>query len=100
MFKQVARDSSYGERLLIEEFKRKMNSKIRRKLIKMEFSPKSIKQQYERAINLDRHCKKSRREEEMLREKMKCKERKKKKRRKYEQRRIKEIRVVMERETE
>lgn len=44
MFKQVARDSSYGERLLIEEFKRKMNSKIRRKLIKMEFSPKSIKQ--------------------------------------------------------
>ena len=100
MFKQVARDSSYGERLLIEKFKREINGKMRRRLMKMECSPKSIKQWYERAINLDRHCRKSRKEEEMLREKMKCEERKKKKRRKYEQRTIKEIKLLMEREIE
>jgi len=82
MFKQVARDSGYRKRPLIEEFKREMNSKIRRKLMEMECSPESIKQWYERAINLDKHCRKSRREEEMLREKMKCEERKKKKRKK------------------
>jgi len=36
-----------------------MNGKIRRILIEMECSSKSIKQWYERAINLDRHCRKS-----------------------------------------
>jgi len=35
-FKRVARGSRYEERLLVEEFKREMNSMIRRKLMEAE----------------------------------------------------------------
>ena len=43
-----------------------MNDVIRRKLMKIERPSRSIKQQYERAMNLDRHWSKSKREEERL----------------------------------
>jgi len=43
-FRRVAREGRYEERLLIEEFKRGMNEMIRRKLIKTEKLPRSIKQ--------------------------------------------------------
>ena len=68
-FKRAARRSSYEERLLIEEFKREMSRMIRRKLIKTERPPTSIKQWYEYATNLDRYQRESKREEKKLREK-------------------------------
>jgi len=52
----------------VEKFKRDMNRIIKRKLIEIERPPKSIKQWYERAVNLDRYWKESRQEEERLRE--------------------------------
>ena len=54
-FKKVARDSSFERRPLIEEFKREINGVIQRKLIKSERSPRSIKQKYKRATNLDKY---------------------------------------------
>jgi len=44
IFKKVTRDSRYKERLLLEEFKREINEKIRRRLIEAKFPPKSINQ--------------------------------------------------------
>jgi len=41
-FKKVARESSYKERPLIEEFKRGLNRAIRRKLAKAEEPPTTI----------------------------------------------------------
>jgi len=43
-FKRVARRSRYEERPLVKEFKRGMNGVIRRKLMKVERPPLSIKQ--------------------------------------------------------
>ena len=43
-FKRVARGSRYEERPLVKEFKRGMNGVIRRKLMKVERPPLSIKQ--------------------------------------------------------
>jgi len=43
-FKRAARGSKYKERLLVEEFKRKINGMIRRKLIEAENQPGFIKQ--------------------------------------------------------
>jgi len=60
------RGSRYEGRLLVEEFKRRMNKMIRRKLIEAERPPTSIEQWYEHATNLDRHWRESRREEERL----------------------------------
>jgi len=42
MFKRVARDNSYKGRPLVEEFKRKMDERIRKRLVKTECPPKSI----------------------------------------------------------
>ena len=67
-FRRVARRSRYKGRLLIKEFKRKMNGMIRRKLMEAENPPTSIEQWYKYAINLDRHWRESRREEDRLRE--------------------------------
>jgi len=39
----------------VEEFKRRMNRVIRRKLIEAERPSRSIKKWYERAVNLDRY---------------------------------------------
>ena len=41
-FKRVARGSGYEGRLLVEEFKRRMNEGIRRKLMEAENPPASI----------------------------------------------------------
>jgi len=54
-FRRVARSSGYKRRLLVKEFKRRMNGVIRRKLMKAEYPPRSIEQWYERLVNLDRH---------------------------------------------
>jgi len=54
-FKRVARGSRYEGKPLVEEFKRRMNRTIRRKLMEAERPPSSIEQWYEHAINLDRH---------------------------------------------
>ena len=70
-FRKAVRVSRYKERLLIEKFKKGMNSVIRQKLIKVECSPKNIKQQYKRAMNLDRHWRESRKEKKRLKERRK-----------------------------
>jgi len=67
-FKRVVRGSGYKGRPLVEEFKRGINGAIRRKLIEAEQPPTSIEQWYEQATNLDRHWRKSRKEEERLKE--------------------------------
>jgi len=63
-FRKAVRESRYEERPLVEKFKRGINGTIRRKLIEAERPPISIKQWYEHATNLDRHWRKSKREEE------------------------------------
>ena len=54
-FKRVARESGYEERPLVEEFKKRMNGGIRRKLMETENPPASIEQWYRRATALDRN---------------------------------------------
>ena len=53
-FKQATRESEYERRPLIEEFKRRMNEMIQRKLIETKRPPTSIEQCYKHATNLDR----------------------------------------------
>ena len=59
----------YAGRPLVEEFKRGMNGRIRRKLMELENPPTSIEQWYRRATALDRNWRESKREEERLRKK-------------------------------
>ena len=59
-FKRAVRESEYKERPLIEEFKREMNRTIRRKLIEVERTSRSIEQWFERITNLDMHWRESR----------------------------------------
>jgi len=66
-FKRAARESGYEGRLLMEEFKRRINGGIRRKLMEVENPSSSIEQWYRRAMALDRNWRESRREEEKLR---------------------------------
>ena len=54
-FKKVARESSYAGRPLIEEFKRRLNRAIRRKLAKEEEPPTTIGEWQEKAVRLDRN---------------------------------------------
>ena len=68
-FKRAARGSGYEGRPLVEEFKREMNGRIRRKLMEAENPPTSIENWYRRATALDRNWRESRREEERLRKK-------------------------------
>ena len=70
-FKRAAKRNEYERRLLIEKFKRGINRIIQRKLIRVEHPSRSIEQQYKRITNLNRHWKKSRREEKRLKEKRK-----------------------------
>jgi len=72
-FRRTAKESGYEGRLLIKEFKRGMNGIIRRKLMDAEHPTRSIEQWYERAVNLDRNWRKSRREKERLRERREMK---------------------------
>jgi len=66
-FKRVARGSEYKGRPLMEEFKRKMNEAIRRKLMEAENQFGSIEQWYRMVMALDRNWRESRREEKRLR---------------------------------
>ena len=68
-FKRIARDSGYERRPLVEEFKRRMNGGLWRKLMEAENLPASIEQWYRRAMALDRNWRESRKEEERLRKK-------------------------------
>ena len=43
-FRRVVRDSKYKERLLIEEFKRRINTMIYQRLMESEWQPSSIEQ--------------------------------------------------------
>ena len=54
-FRRVVRDSKYKERLLIEEFKRRINTMIYQRLMESEWQPSSIEQWYDWAIALDRN---------------------------------------------
>ena len=54
-FRKVIKRSKYKERLLVEEFKRRMKRLIRRKLIEVERSSKIMEQWYEKVTNLDKH---------------------------------------------
>ena len=54
-FKRAARESGYKGRPLVEEFKRGMNSGIRRKLMEVENPLTLIEQWYQRATALDRN---------------------------------------------
>ena len=65
-FKKAARESGYEGRPLVEEFKRGINSGIRRKLIEAENPLTSIENWYRRATVLDRNWRESRREEKRL----------------------------------
>jgi len=59
-FKRVARRSGYEAQLLVEEFKRRMNESIRRKLMETENQPGFIEQWYRRTMALDRNWRESR----------------------------------------
>jgi len=65
-FRRAAKGSRYKRRPLVEKFKRGMSGAIRKKLMETEKPPTSIEQWYEHATNLDKHWKKSKREEKKL----------------------------------
>ena len=52
---------------MIEEFKRRINTTIRRKLIEAENQPSSIEQWFKRVTALNRNWRESKREEERIR---------------------------------
>lgn len=54
-FQKAMRNSKYKERVLIEEFKGRINKVIKKKLMKIERPPTSIEQEYECAIDLDKY---------------------------------------------
>ena len=54
-FKRVTRGSRYERKLLVEEFKRRINRGIRRKLMESKNTLVSIEQWYRRAMALDRN---------------------------------------------
>ena len=58
-FKRAANKSEYKVRVLVKEFKRKMNSVIKRKLMETERSLTSIEQWYKYVTNLNRYWRKS-----------------------------------------
>ena len=66
-FRRAVRGSEYEGHPLIKEFKRGMNTMIRRRLMEAEHQPSSIEQWQKQVIVLDRNWRESRREEERLR---------------------------------
>jgi len=74
-FKKIARESSYEGRLLIEEFKRRLNGALRRKLAKAESLLTTIGQWQERVVQLDRNQRQSRVEKRLLGRNVACLER-------------------------
>jgi len=66
---RAAKESRYKRWALVEEFKRRINEVIRRKLIEVEGPSRCIKQWYKHTTSLDRHWRRSRRKKEKLRSK-------------------------------
>ncbi|EKM77666.1 hypothetical protein AGABI1DRAFT_93368 [Agaricus bisporus var. burnettii JB137-S8] len=66
-FKQIARDSGYEGRALIEEFKRSLSGRIRKALMEAENPPTTIRSWYERSMKLDRQWRQAKAEEEYYR---------------------------------
>jgi len=64
--KKVVRGSGYEKRPLIEEFKKRLNRGIRRKLAEAENPPTTIEEWQERVVWLDRNQRQSRAEERLL----------------------------------
>ena len=62
-FKQAALGSSYNDVALVEEFKRSLNTPIRRKLMESENPPLTLTAWYERAITVDRNWRQYKAEE-------------------------------------
>ena len=71
-FKKIMRGSGYKEQSLIEEFKRELNGKIRRKLAEAKSLPCMIEEWQERVVRLDRNQRQSRAEERMLGKNIAC----------------------------
>jgi len=65
-FKKIARGSRYEGQPFIEEFKRGLNGRIKRKLAKTEALPCMIEEWQKRAIRLDRNQRQNMAEEKML----------------------------------
>ena len=61
----MVRKSRYERRALVEEFKKKINEVIKRKLIEAERPSTNIEQWYKCATNLDKHWRESREEERL-----------------------------------
>ena len=66
IFKKTSRGSSYEGQPLIEEFKRRLNRNIRRRLAEAESPPVTIEEWWERSVRLDRNLRQSRAEERVL----------------------------------
>ena len=65
-FKKIARGSRYKKQPLIEEFKRGLSRRIRRKLVEAKSSLCTIEEQQERVVRLDRNQRQSRAEKRIL----------------------------------
>ena len=65
-FKKITRGSGYEGQPFIEEFKRGLNRRIKRKLAKTEALPCMIEEWQKRAIRLDRNQRQNMVEEKML----------------------------------
>jgi len=59
-FKKIAKESGYKRQSFIEEFKKRLNRGIRKKLVEAESSPSLIKEWQERSVRLDRNQRQSR----------------------------------------
>ena len=69
IFKKVLKESGYEGRPLIEEFKRRLNGNIWRRLAEAESPFTTIEEWWERSVRLDRNLRQSRTEEKVLGEK-------------------------------
>ena len=65
-FKKITRESGYDRQPLIEEFKRELNKRIKRRLIEAESPPSSIEEWQKRLVRLNRNQRQSRAEKRML----------------------------------
>src|SRR5262249_23199517 len=62
-FKRIARDSGYTGRALMEEYKRSLNTRLRKALMESESPPTTITSWYERSMKLDRQWRQAKAEE-------------------------------------
>ena len=65
-FKKITKESGYKRQPLIEEFKRELSRKIKRKLVEAKSPPCTIKEWQKKAVRLDRNQRQSRTEERTL----------------------------------